>query len=138
MSDAAILLRGQHALHLSQGELGVLMGASHRTGQRWATGRSTPSPGQWKTLAQKVYAIDPELAASAAEAGGTTLHALGLETSAERARADRIVDSVVCAAADAMDVTPQRVRLALFAAAVRARELGLDLLTIENALRTPG
>jgi len=46
----------------------------------------------------------------------------------------RLVDSVVCAAADLLNVPPQGVRPALHAAFRRAQELGLDLETVVTTL----
>ena len=43
--------------------------------------------------------------------------------------------TVVCAAAEAIDVTPRVVRPALLAAVTRARQLGLTLETLDEALR---
>jgi len=85
----------------------------------------------------KLYPVDPALAAEVAEAGETTLIALGLEKPPTPLPPDRIVDSVVCAAADAMEALPRLVRPGLLAAVVRARELGIGLETIEAALTPP-
>ena len=45
-----------------------------------------------------------------------------------------MVDVVVCAAAEALDVSPRAVRPALLAAFQRAREAGLTLEQVEKAL----
>jgi hypothetical protein len=47
---------------------------------------------------------------------------------------DEIVDAVVCAAAEAMDLMPREVRPALLAAFARARRLGLGFEAIEKRL----
>jgi hypothetical protein len=47
------------------------------------------------------------------------------------------VDAVVCVAADALAATPATVRDALHAAFRRARELGLSLQDVEDALAKP-
>ena len=47
----------------------------------------------------------------------------------------RLIDSVVCAAAELLAVPPQAVRPALYAAFQRAHELELDLETVVNSLR---
>jgi hypothetical protein len=49
-----------------------------------------------------------------------------------------VVDSVVCAAAEAIDVMPRTIRPALLAAFRRARRLGLDVATVEKALGGDG
>jgi hypothetical protein len=130
----------------SQGEFGVLMGSSRRSGQRWETGRATPSYGQMCKMVAMVYPKDPELAAQLAAAVGQSLVSLGIEKPAAPPPApvvapapppppiEDIVDSIVCAAADAMNAHPRDVRPALLAAFTRARRLGLGVETVEKAL----
>jgi hypothetical protein len=48
---------------------------------------------------------------------------------------DRVVDAVVCAAAESVQVAPQNVRPALLAAFSCARELGLTVQDVERVLR---
>ena len=48
--------------------------------------------------------------------------------------AEDVVDAVVCAAADAIHVTPRDVRPALLAAFARARRLRLSVEVVEQAL----
>jgi hypothetical protein len=151
----ALLARAQGALGVSQGRIGILAYASERTGQRWATGRAAPIPEHFGHLAAAVYPVDPALAAELAAAGDTTLVALGLEKPPEpppppappapdaaspRAPSPALplqpaVDSIVCAAADAVDLLPKQLRPALLAAVMRAKELGIDLETMETGLR---
>ena len=94
--------------------------------------------------------VDRGLAARLASASGTTLLALGLEPPPapipERPSPvlkpepvapppdPRLVDSVLVVAADGLNVAPAAVRAILHAAFKRARELGLDVRTVENAL----
>lgn len=104
-------------------------------------------------MVRGVFPVDRELAAEMAEAAGTTLEALGLvparaapapapASAADElrasARAEKIVDSVVCAASEAMDVLPRAIRPALLAAFTRTRELGLSVESVEQALRGNG
>jgi hypothetical protein len=121
------------------------MGVSRRTGQRWETGRSDPSPNQIRKLAGMVYPADPDLAAQLAAAAGTTLVALGLvkppappppppAPAPPPPPVEDVVDSIVCAAADAMSVLPRDVRPALLAAFTRARRLGIGIEAVEKAL----
>jgi len=49
---------------------------------------------------------------------------------------DGIVDAVVCAAAEAMEMMPKEVRPGLLAAFGRAKEIGLTVDVIERALRS--
>ena len=141
------------ALHLSQVELAARVGASRRTGQRWDSGQATPSTDQILQLAKLVYPVDADLAARVAAAGGATLEALGLAqppapppaalappappaqpATVAAPPADRMVDAVVCVAADEMGVPPRAVRRAVLAAFTRARELGLGVEAVERAL----
>jgi hypothetical protein len=98
-------------------------------------------------MARLVYPVDATLAGEIAAASGTTLQALGLlPPPAPVAPAapppppagppDRVVDAVVCAAAEAMQVMPQSVRPAVLAAFACAKELGLTVEAVERVLRT--
>jgi hypothetical protein len=51
---------------------------------------------------------------------------------------DDVIEAVVCAAADAMDESPRRVRPALLAALQRARRMGLTVEAMERALGGEG
>jgi hypothetical protein len=140
--DTHLLFLAHRALGLSQGDLGKLLGASTRTGQRWGTAKAFPSQEQVQQLARHVDPVDAQLAAQLAQAGGTTLMALGLGPPPPPPPAppfvpapDRIVDSVVCAAAEAMGVMPGAIRPALLAAFTRGREIGLGVDALEKALR---
>jgi hypothetical protein len=137
-------------LHLTQAQLGEALGSSGRTGHRWSVRRARPSNSQLETLARMVYPVDATTAEGLAWAAGTTLEELGLVTKpvpqAEVALSppgpplpppEKVADSVVCAAAEAMDVAPRMIRGALLAAFTRARELGLSIETVERAL-APG
>jgi len=137
-----LLGKAMYALNLpNQGALGELIGASRRTGQRWAVGRAHPSGPQLQELVVRVHAVDADLAADLAAVAGTTLLAMGLERPAAPPAAiaafavERVADSVLCAAAEAMDVSPRAMRHAILAAFTRARELGLTVEAMEKALR---
>jgi hypothetical protein len=138
-----LLFECRRALHVgSQGALGVLLGSSERTGQRWETGRSHPGHDALAHLATLVYPHDASLAAQVAAAMGTNLVALGIARPPAPPPpppppplpAEDVVDAVVCAAAEAIDVTPREVRPALMAAFTRARRLGLSVVEVEKAL----
>jgi DNA-binding XRE family transcriptional regulator len=161
-SLVAMLIEARRLLGMSQGELGELLGSSRRSGQRWDGGRSSPTPKQLHALSALVHPKDPELAAQIAMAGGSTLEQLGIvpppPPPAPLARPippprppppvsapapapppsppppEDVVDAVVCAAAEAIDVMPRTIRPALLAAFRRARRLGLDVATVERAL----
>jgi len=107
------------------------------------------TPSRLRRFLSTVYPVDAALAAEIAAAGGTTLEALGvLPPPPPPAPAppppvpvtppDRVVDAVVCAAAEAMQVMPQAVRPAVLAAFACARELGLTVDGVERVLRASG
>jgi hypothetical protein len=131
----------------SQGDFGVLMGSSRRSGQRWETGRATPSHSQMCRMAAMVHPANPDLAAQLAQSVGESLVSLGVVKPAPPPvvasapvrvppppPVEDVVDSIVCAAADAMNVLPRDVRPALLAAFTRARRLGLGIEAVESAL----
>lgn len=138
-----LIIEARRLLMLSQGALGEKLGSSRRTGQRWESG-TVPSAGQLHTLAGLVYSHDATLAAQIASAGGTTLEALGIvppppatldaPPAAPVLPPEFLADTVVCAAAEAMNVTPGAIRPALLAAFRRARLVGLSLEAMEKAL----
>ncbi len=132
----------------SQGEFGEMLGVSRRTGQRWMRGHSTPTPTELQRMAALVYPRDADLAEQLAQAAGASLVALGLvkpsppqappAAPAPPLPVEDVIEAVVCAAADAMDESPRRVRPALLAALQRARRMGLTVEAMEEALRGDG
>jgi hypothetical protein len=138
-SVRALVSRAQLALSLNQKELGELLGASQRTAQRWAAGQASLDNAQIRQLAIAVHPHDPELAASLASAALETLESLGLGRPAGHDTVPAgpplpsdlvpyLVDSVVCAAAEALALSPSVARGALAAALERAKatRLGVD------------
>jgi transcriptional regulator with XRE-family HTH domain len=134
----------QIALGLTQEQLGSRLGISRRTAQRRAGG-GTPSY-EVLPLIGLVYPHDPKLAAEMAASMGKTLEELGigLQTPAAADVAappslpslpDGVVDAVVCAAAEAMELLPRDVRPGLLAALARAREIGVGAEQVERVLR---
>jgi DNA-binding XRE family transcriptional regulator len=144
---AVLLLQARRHLGVSQGDFGVMLGASRRTGQRWERGGSLPMPSQLHELAKLIHPHSTELASRIAVAGGTTLEALGVVERTPPAPVAppppppppapdpvHIVDTVVCAAAEAMQVMPEAIRPALRAAFRRARLAGLSVESLDKAL----
>ncbi len=135
------------ALGLTQERLGAMVTASRRTVSRWASGRSHPTPDTLARLAVAVYPTDSGLAARLAAESGQTLESLGLvapsppATPAPPPRAlpptALVVESVVCAVAEAMQVAPSVARQALRAALARAQALGLSVEEMSEALSPP-
>jgi hypothetical protein len=141
-----LIIQARGLLRVSQGELGELLGSSRRTGQRWEGSGSVPMDPQLHQLAGLVHPHDPKLAADLARAGGTTLEKLGIELPPPPPPValppppppppppEDVVDAVVCAAAEAIDIMPRAIRPALLAAFTRARRIGLSVEAVERAL----
>jgi hypothetical protein len=152
-----LLFDAQRALKLNQEGLGKLLGGvSRRTVWRYQGGRSSPQPHHFHALARHVFPTDKALAEQLAAVGGATLETLGLvvpapapakvapsaplppaPTPIDPMRSRLLVDAVVCAAAEALDVSPRSVRGALYAAFARAKETGLSIDAIEASLAPP-
>lgn len=154
--------KSQLALGLPHREFGPLLGSSLRTAERWAAKRSLPSDDQLVKLTRHVHARDPALAAALAAALGGSLEQLGIVPPPKPAPPappvaaalpappppalppppppvppEALAEFVVCATADALELVPRVIRPALRAAFVRARELGLDVAAIAEALARP-
>jgi hypothetical protein len=97
-------------------------------------------------LVAMVHPHDADLAVELAMTLGQTLESLGVvpppplppppaPPAPPPTPSAAIVDSVVCAAAEAMELTPGDVRLGLHAAFARAQELGLSVGGVVDALK---
>ena len=146
----ALLTHAQTALVLTQETLGALLGVSRRTMTRWQGGGHHPSIQQWAVLARHVYAVKPALAAEIAAEMGETLVSLGIVAPPAPPEPGPVVpegptrpvtptaalvDSIVCAAAEAVATTPQSMRPALLAAFDRAAVVSLSIDEIRASLR---
>lgn len=140
LSEPALIVQAQSALVMSQEQLGRKLGVSRRTITRWMNEQSYPKPEEWADLARLVYPRDRALAERIASGLKETLVTLGIEAPPApppppppppppRAYPPSrdLVDSVVCAAAEAIAVTPQTIRPALVAAFSRFVSVGLSL-----------
>jgi hypothetical protein len=149
MADSliALTLQARRVLHLNQRTLGEFLGLSRRTIQRWDDGRSHLSTQQLVRLIAAVYPRDASLAAQLASYTGSTLEQLGITKPspplpppppaappAPPRPPRHLTDTVVCAAAEALNVPPPAVRPWLLAAFRRAREAGLRVEDVEAAL----
>jgi transcriptional regulator with XRE-family HTH domain len=135
-------------LGLNQRETAEVCGISLRTVQRWSAGRAHPSSFDYAKLAKAAFPRDKDLAARRASTGETTLAELGLVLPPSPAPpppppppvpqtfgpAELVVDSILCAAAIAMDMKPLEIRPALAAAFRRSRQLGIPIEAVERAL----
>lgn len=146
-----LLVEAGHVLAWGQGDFANLFGVSRRTIQRWDAQGTSPDAKQLSDLARAVYPRNHPLAARLAQAAGTSLEQLGLVVaplpSAVPPAAPpppepppfvpsslHTVDSITCAAADAMNMVPEAVRPALRAAFERARDLRLSAADVASAL----
>ncbi|HSS48270.1 MAG TPA: hypothetical protein VLX28_04930, partial [Thermoanaerobaculia bacterium] len=105
-------------------------------------GRSHLGPDKLVALARATFPVDQALAARAAALAGTTLEMLGLVRPRAAAppppapvnpTSPDVADSVLCAAAEAMNLPPQQLRPTLHAAFARARTLGLTVEMVADA-----
>jgi hypothetical protein len=136
------------ALGTGQGGVAEAIGMSRRTMSRWARAGIAPLlPSQAEDLVRAVYPKDAALGERIAVAFGTSLGAAGIAPPA-RTLADapssphptpppRQAEIVICAAAEALDVSPRAVRPAVLAAFRAAREVGLSVADVETALAPP-
>lgn len=137
------VVKAQLTLLLNQKELGELMGSSQRTVQRWYAGRGWPSPDQLTKLVVAVHPRDPDIARRLAATMGHTLESLGVVAPPVQAPAEPsplmplLVESVVSAAAEALDVSPRVARPAVLAAVERAKAAALTLDDLLAVLRPP-
>jgi hypothetical protein len=146
MASEAFFSRAQHALSLgSTAKLGEMLGISRRTAQRFV---AHGVPRYYKReLARLVLPFDPQLAAEIAQSEEHSLATWGLVMPEPQVvvppalpappspPADGVVDAVVCAAAEAMEMMPRDVRAGLLAAFTKAREIGVDVEQVERVLR---
>jgi hypothetical protein len=133
---------------MSQRELAIVCGLERRSVMKWQQGVGTPSDRHWQAMARAVYPRNAALAAQLAAAGNTTLVALGLQApeaepvalaqaATAAGSAAYLVDSIVCAAAETMQVSPHAVRPALVAAFERSIALGLAADAVLAGLSSP-
>jgi DNA-binding XRE family transcriptional regulator len=144
----ALVTEAQFALGLTQDTLGKMLGLSRRTVSRWTRHTSAPSAEHLHALARAVHPKDAALAAKLARAGGESLESLGIAKAIAGVPLPGtpprpfpptrlVVESVVCAAAEAMQASPAAVRGILRAAFARARALGLTVEEMDDALAEP-
>ena len=144
----SVFVRTQLALGMTQEQMGKLLGVSRRTMSRWSGTIPGVSEQQVYTLARAVHPKDPAIAAELVGHIGHTLESLRIVVPPPPAppapppppppRAlppiAAMVESVVCAAADALETKPATVRSALAAAFGRAQTMGLSVQEVVDAL----
>jgi hypothetical protein len=119
-------LIGRTGLAIGAGpaELAKHFDASRRSVSRWIAEGTLLSREKLTMLTELAYERDPALAREIAAAVGETLVSLGVEAASSGPTqaalpVSRLVDVVVCAAAEAMDASPRAIRPALLAASAR-------------------
>ncbi len=141
MVSPSAVARAMRALHLvTDHELGQVVGVSRRTIVR--RGRHGLNANEKIALAKAVLPHDRAVSAELAIEAGTSHEALGwlpppapvVVPPSPPPPDPRLVDGVLCATAEALNLSPGVVRPALLIAMQRMRELGLDLDTVEAAL----
>jgi transcriptional regulator with XRE-family HTH domain len=146
------------ALKDTQRTFAERLGSSQRTVARWEAGQSEIHAHDAVKLARELYPIDRQMAADLLACRGQTLVSTGIEAPAPppaalppaapapaRPPAAKpellaiMVDAVVCAAAEAADASPKRVRESVLLVMRRSLEAGLDLQAASDAgLLRPG
>jgi len=130
-----LLSEVRRALGLNQLEFAQLIGSSKRTVQRLEAGRSWLYGNEAALAVRALHPKDPALAARLAAFFSITLAAAGIVAAPTQSMASRgAIDSVLCAAADVLDLSPRSVRPALLAALARARDLSLGMDALMDAL----
>jgi hypothetical protein len=136
-----LFLRARARLALSHPATAKLLNIATRTSQRWVARGASPGESHMRILARAVYPVDRALAAEIAHAIRTTLVDLGVERpppppppGPPPPEPAHVIDSVVCAAADAANMLPSVMRPALLAAFRRARQLRLTVDAVESTL----
>src|SRR5262249_24042844 len=116
----SLFYRARDLLGYGTTDLAKAFGVSSRTVSRWLA-HGYPPDYAVRRLALLVHERDPQLAAALALEGRTTLAALGLASFA-----GAHVHVVICAAAEAGDISPRAARPVVLAAFKRAIAIGLD------------
>jgi hypothetical protein len=157
-------LLAHQAMGKTQAGLGEALGVARRTAQRWAQ-NGVPSyhmpelakvvhPHDANLAAEIAAAVGTTLEALGlvvpaavpslepapalvheATAAASAASAAKPESPPAPAMPDAVVDAVVCAAAEVMNLPPREVRAGLHAAFASAKEIGLTVDAVERALR---
>ena len=143
-THGSLLHEAQKVLDLTRQELANLLGSSLRTVERMYAGTSSPTKDHYGILVRATFPHDPALAAKIAAFVNATPEELGIAPPAPAPSPPPIapapaisihaIDSVLVAAADASDLPLSSVRLVLTTAMARARDLGLSVEALANAL----
>jgi hypothetical protein len=134
-SLAQLVLQAREETHTwTHPDLAKLLGCSLRTVQRHTHSGGLSQESHYGILIQAVYPRNPELARQLAAARGTTVAALGIASPVDPTQREH-ADSILCAAADALQLPPSAVRPALAAAFARAGEMNVTFAGLARHLR---
>ncbi|HUB10041.1 MAG TPA: hypothetical protein VMB50_23760 [Myxococcales bacterium] len=156
----ALILEARRLVAFSNRDFAELTGVSLRTVERYPTSGGISHVGQTDKLIVATHAKDPQLAARLAAAAGRDLQELGLPPApvpvppAPRAAPEPTVaapaplpavpearqehaDSVLLAAARALNLPPETVRPGVAAAFARASEMGVSVAGLAAQLKRP-
>ena len=133
--SAALLVRCQIALGLTQEELGELLGRNKRTIQRWQASGFELMADQAETLAHALQPVRPDLAEQVLELGRRAAIAAGMTPPGRPATA-QVIDAILRAAADAGGTSPEAIRPAITAALLKAEEAGVEVRSIVAGLKS--
>jgi hypothetical protein len=132
---------GLRAAKLEHDQAAEVLFVSSRTIGRYVAGDSVPPHDKLLRLSRAVAPHDGALASQLARAAGVVTQESTVSPAAPAAATAtldvpvaRLVEVVVCAAADAIDAPPRTARAAIAAALVSARSLGLSIDAIIAAL----
>jgi DNA-binding XRE family transcriptional regulator len=140
-STLALMTQAQSALGMTQEAFGELIGVSRATIGRWQGGGfGGLIPAHLAIIVRALHDRDPELASQLAASCHATLESLGIivppvAPPPKAVPAPHLIDSVVCAAADAVGQLPSALRPALFAAFERASAVGLSMEAVAKGLK---
>src|SRR5688572_5424062 len=126
---AGVLAAGRRSLRMKQAELGERLGVSAETISRWERRRRIPGARERPDLLRRLSLLSPEWAAKAASAMGTTLEAAGAAGPVVVSVVARrhSLEAAICAAAEALDMSPRLVRPAVAALLARLSEAQLSI-----------
>jgi len=128
MDSATLLTHVQIALHMTQREMGALVGRDRRTIQRWQDRGCTLMPGEAATLAKALQAERPDLAAQVMALGDKGAGMAGIASAT-------VIAAIVKAAAAAAGVSQETIKPGLVAAFAKANESRLSTGAVLVGLR---
>jgi hypothetical protein len=122
IDSAALIVKCQMALGITQRQMADMLGKDRRTIQRWQERGCTLLPKDAETLARALRPAHPDLADSVVALGNEMATALGMP----RVASPEVIDEILRAAAQAGSASPESIRPAITAAFLKATQAGVD------------